>query len=741
MSIRNSFKNFLRNLNRRHFQVSENLIIFILILAIFLALFFQRNLKFQKVQAHPLCTVNDALTVTGDLSVGGNLSFSGLSSLIPWSKLTGFPGACNPGEFVTAVGTSLSCATPPPGGILTCSACDARFINATTSDTMEGDLSFKGDTRRIGTSDNNDFIIKTNNQDRITILSNGNIGIGTSTANKKLQIAGDINLYGNLFLKGGDRYIEGDQKVKIKSHGLDIITILPSGYVGIRTTTPSTTLVVQGSTWITGDLYDSEGNQGTIGAVLTKTATGQRWEDPSSTIWCPSCDDRFVNVTGDTMTGDLFFRGWGINVGIGTITPDNIEFIVSSTIPVMTLTTSTRVGIGTTTPAESLHSVGYIRSDQGFCIGTNCFTSLPITGSGTPGYIPYWQASATLADSIIQYSSATQTVGIGTSPSSQRLFVSGTGPPAEWSAKFSSGGPHTSEVYLAYGMGQLAQMLTSRHDAGGYSLFEIRNSSGPALFITGMRKIGIATSTPSEELTVSGDIKATGDICSANKCLEDTQKDIGGDCGAGKYVYGVRDDGSLKCRTDQVGITSESDPQVGTLNAGKWCTSDGSKINCTSPNPDTTVDGCSGCLEIGNEVKRLTKDYLRVDTFLIVDEELYVGASANNNAHFYGDVELHNGDLNLHNHDIKNCGTSDCSDICFSGEALGGKVICLTETKDKDIVAVEGFPSCPTCGGIQGRKILFRFSDINKNKEKIEKLEKRVAELEKELERLKKGKK
>jgi hypothetical protein len=48
---------------------------------------------------------------------------------------------------------------------------------------------------------------------------------------------------------------------------------------------------------------------------------------------------------------------------------------------------------------------------------------------------------------------------------------------------------------------------------------------------------------------------------------------------------------------------SESDPQVGTLTNTKWCTTNGTAVNCTSDAPtDTTVDNCSGCLAVGTEV-------------------------------------------------------------------------------------------------------------------------------------------
>lgn len=49
------------------------------------------------------------------------------------------------------------------------------------------------------------------------------------------------------------------------------------------------------------------------------------------------------------------------------------------------------------------------------------------------------------------------------------------------------------------------------------------------------------------------------------------------------------------CVADQ-GIISETDPKVGTLTSGKWCTTNGSQINCTSDAPSgstTTTTGAS----------------------------------------------------------------------------------------------------------------------------------------------------
>jgi len=47
---------------------------------------------------------------------------------------------------------------------------------------------------------------------------------------------------------------------------------------------------------------------------------------------------------------------------------------------------------------------------------------------------------------------------------------------------------------------------------------------------------------------------------------------------------------------DNTGITTELDPQVGSLTNGRWCTSDGTHVNCTSNAPSTTLScPCGTC--------------------------------------------------------------------------------------------------------------------------------------------------
>jgi len=62
-------------------------------------------------------------------------------------------------------------------------------------------------------------------------------------------------------------------------------------------------------------------------------------------------------------------------------------------------------------------------------------------------------------------------------------------------------------------------------------------------------------------------------------------------CGTSQKLYW--NGSTWSCIADQ-GLTAESDPQVGTLTSGKWCTSNGSSINCTSDAPSGTTTTTTG---------------------------------------------------------------------------------------------------------------------------------------------------
>ena len=131
----------------------------------------------------------------------------------------------------------------------------------------------------IGTPDAQPLAFRTNNLDRVNILANGNVGIGTNTPDRKLHIFNGLsgrtpNTNSTLFMeKNGNNYLEiatpdnGERGVMFSnptdgnSGGIyyfnkDMyfntnsnnrrMTILANGNVGINTTTPTAKLDIDG---------------------------------------------------------------------------------------------------------------------------------------------------------------------------------------------------------------------------------------------------------------------------------------------------------------------------------------------------------------------------------------------------------------------------------------------------------------------------------------------------------------
>ena len=142
------------------------------------------------------------------------------------------------------------------------------------------------------------------------------------------------------------------------------------------------------------------------------------------------------------------------------------------------------IGIGTTTPSQKLDVVGgYIRSDTGFCIGSDCITSWGGVGGGG-----YWsQLGSSLYPTDITWN-----VGIGTISPNWRLTVVGGDEPLAVKK-----GDYYFFVGVNRGGGDYVD-IGAYHSTLGWRNLILNRDGG---------NVGIGTTNPTQKLDVNGNVR------------------------------------------------------------------------------------------------------------------------------------------------------------------------------------------------------------------------------------------
>ncbi len=338
----------------------------------------------------------------------------------------------------------------------------------------------------LGTESNHNLHLVTSYTPKLSILTNGNVGIGNTDPSAKLHIVGDFKLVDGT--QGAGKILTSDANGKASWQNIPVTTTTWSsngnnlynssaGNVGIGTNTPSTKL------HIAGDFKLVDGTQG-AGKILTSDANGKAsWQNipVTTTTWSSNGNNLYNSSAG--------------NVGIGTSTPSNdqgwekvldVKGNNNAKILVTTNDSSIKTGI--------FSHAGY----GGGFLGTESNHNLHLVTGYTPKL------------SILTNGN----VGIGNTDPSHKLEIIGN----DNVAAFSSTGSNAYIRLWANAAGGINERVEFTNRGNGKATIWTPGA-GDALVVNRNGNIGIGNSEPSAKLHIAGDFKLVDGTQGAGKIL------------------------------------------------------------------------------------------------------------------------------------------------------------------------------------------------------------------------------
>jgi len=334
-----------------------------------------------------------------------------------------------------------------------------------------------------------------NQTERMRILSNGRIGIGTNSPNAALDIqAGTADF--RLTSTGQNRTALantstgfqisqiGNKAIYFETNGSERMRLTSTGRLGIGVTSPDQALHVESSSDTAIKVKKTGGNY----IQLTAGGAGGRITSDSQ-----------INFDAGGNTGAMLISSAG-KVGIGTNSPDSLlEISSSSTSDFLKLTTA---GSG----ANPIKLIFEKTSSEQGIIEYNRNGDLEIYNTDNDGGVMIDGSASAGADFYVANSGK---VGIGNSSPSVALEI-GTNGGGENNLKINS---DTSNSYLEFqSQGNVARIEATNNTnlifqssgGGGYQTWNTAGAERMRLFYTGNLLIGTTTDDGSNKLQVNG---------------------------------------------------------------------------------------------------------------------------------------------------------------------------------------------------------------------------------------------